>query len=127
MNKGFFTGRVAKQPVLRNGGTDTTPVCFFTLLNNDFVGKDDKGASLERTVAISFTVFGNKAKLIAEQVCVGDQLIVCYRVMNNDREKDGAVTYNFSFIVDEFSFGAPGEIKRTRLAQAKETGCDNGL
>jgi single-strand DNA-binding protein len=109
---------------LRGGGT--TQVCYFTLLKNEFAGKDDKGDSQERKVAISFTAFGKKAELISEQVCAGDQLIVGYRVANNDREQNGAVTYNFSFIVEEFDFGAPGEIKRGRLAQAKENGSDQG-
>jgi len=127
MNRGFFTGRVAKKPVFRNGGSEATPVCFFTLLNNEYAGKDAKGESVERKVAISFTAFGPKAKLIAEQSYEGDQLIVSYRVMNNDREKDGIVSYNFSFIVDEISFGAPGKIKRERLAKTKEDGSDNGL
>jgi len=125
MNRGFFTGRVAKQPVLRGGGS-ATQVCYFTLLKNEYAGKDDKGAAQERKVAISFTAFGKKAELISEQVSAGDQLIVGYRVANNDREQNGVVAYNFSFIVEEFDFGAPGEIKRGRLAHAKGNGSDYG-
>ena len=118
MNKGTFTGRVAKAPNFRDGGR--TPVCYFTLIRNEYAGKDEEtGDTHERKVAIPFTVFGKKAKAIADNVYVGDQLIVEYRLVNNDREQAGEVEYGFSFIVDDFEFGAPGELKREKLAQNK--------
>ncbi len=116
MNQGTFTGRVAKAPNFRDGGR--TPVCYFTLIRNEYAGRDgESGEARERKVAISFTAFDKKAKAIADNVYVGDQLIVSYRVANNDREQAGEVEYGFSFIVDDFEFGAPGELKREKLAQ----------
>ena len=113
MNKGFFTGRVAKSPIFRDAGK--TPVCYFTLILNEYAGKDDGGQDVERKVAISFTAFGKKAQVIAEHALVGDQLIVLYHLANNDREQNNQMEYGFSFIVDEFDFGAPGEAKRDKL------------
>ena len=117
MNKGLFIGRVAKSPVLRNGGKK--PVCFFTLLRNEYAGVDkDSGEVREdRKVAIPFTVFGERAKAIAEHVKVGDQLAVEYHLNNDNREVEGEMQYGFDFIVDNFEFGSPGELKRAELAQ----------
>lgn len=121
-NKGHFTGRVAKAPQFRDGGR--TPVCYFTLIRNEYAGHDEGGEAKERKVAIPFTAFGNKAKAISEHVFVGDQLIVEYRLANNDRpaEAGGEPEYGYSFIVDDFEFGAPGELKREKLAQAGHRG-----
>ncbi|RUR71856.1 single-stranded DNA-binding protein [Variovorax guangxiensis] len=117
MNKGSFVGRIAKAPVYRDGGR--TPVCFFTLIRNEYAGKDEAtgDAREERKVAIPFTIFGARAKTISEFAYVGDQLVVEYRLVNNDREVQGETEYGYSFIVDDFEFGAPGETKRQKLSQ----------
>lgn len=116
MNKAFFSGRVARAPHFRDGGR--TPVCHVTLISNEYAGKDEDGEARERKVAISFTAFDARAKAIADHVYVGDQLLVEYRVVNNDREVDGEPEYGFSFVIDHFDFGAPGELKRQKLAEA---------
>jgi len=122
MNKGSFVGRIAKAPVFRDGGR--TPVCFFTLIRNEYAGKDEVtgDAREERKVAIPFTIFGSRAKTISEHAYVGDQLVVEYRLVNNDREVQGETEYGFSFIVDDFEFGAPGETKRQKLSQQQQRG-----
>jgi len=120
MNKGFFTGQLAKAPVFRNGGK--APVCYFTLICNEYAGTDQGGDAQERKVAIPFTAFGAKAKAINEHVFVGDQLMIEYRLANNDREMEGQTEYGFSFILDDFDFGAPGKIKREKLAQTQQRG-----
>lgn len=112
MNKGFFTGRVAREPIKR--GSEDSPVCFFTLIRNEYAGQN----RAERKVALSFTAFGGKAEALAKNLLEGDQLNVEYRVANNDREGDAGVEYGFSFVVEEFEFGAPGPKKREKLAQA---------
>ena len=63
-----------------------------------------------------------KAKAINEHVFVGDQLMIEYRLANNDRELEGQTEYGFSFILDDFDFGAPGKIKREKLAQTQQRG-----
>ncbi len=115
-NKGFFTGRVAKAPTFRDGGK--TPVCYVTLLRDEYAGKDDDtGDTKERKVAIDFTVFGVRAKAVADHAFVGDQLHVEYRLANNNQpDKDtGEIKYSISFIIEDFEFGAPGELKREKL------------
>jgi len=120
MNTGFFTGRVAKAPTLREGAK--TRVCYFTLLRDEYAGADDEtGESKERKVALPFTAFGSRAQALAEHVFVGDQLIVEYRLANNDREKQGEMDYGFSFIVEHFEFGAPGALKREKLQREKDS------
>jgi len=111
MNNGFFTGRVAKEPIFRDAGK--SPVCYFTLIRNEYAGADRD----ERKVAIPFTAFGAKAEALSKHAMVGDQLQIAYRLANNDREVAAGVEYGFSFIVEEFEFGAPGEKKREQLAQ----------
>lgn len=121
MNTGIFVGRVAKAPVFRDGGKK--PVCFVTLISNEFAGKDEAtGDTRERTVAIPFTAFGATAAAISEHAFVGDQLIIQYRLANNDREENNQMEYGFSFIVDGFNFGAPGELKRAALAANQTNG-----
>ncbi len=118
MNKGSFIGRLAKAPVFRDGGR--TPVCFFTLIRNEYAGKDEATgeAREERKVAIPFTIFGTRAKTISEHAYVGDQLAVEFRLANNDRAVgEDEIEYGFSFVVDDFEFGAPGELKRQKLSQ----------
>jgi len=104
MNKGMFVGRLAKEAKFNE--TEKSAVCRFTLIANEYAGKDNKGDAVERKVAIPFTAFGRIATVVNEHVKVGDQLIVSYHVQNNDYEKDGVMTYGFSFVVDEFDFGA---------------------
>lgn len=116
MNNGFFIGSVAKAPTLRDGGK--TPVCHFTLIQNEYAGKDEGGEDKERKVAIPFTAFSGIGKSIAEHAMVGDQLIVQYRLANNNHEQAGQMEYGYSFVVEGFNFGAPGKLKREKLARA---------
>lgn len=121
MNSAFFTGRLAKEAVFRDGGS--TPVCYFTLIRNEYAGKDNQGAARERRVSIDFTAFGSDAHAIAEHVCVGDQMVVSYRVANNNRDLgNGHTEYGYSFIIESFEFGAPGAIKREKLAALSNRG-----
>ena len=113
MNEGSFTGRVAKSPTFRDAAK--TPVCYFKLILNEYAVKDEESHDFERKVAIPFTAFGKKAQVFAEHALVGDQLIVFYHLADYDREQNSQMEYGFSFIVDEFDFGAPGEAKHEKL------------
>jgi len=115
MNHFHFTGRVAKAVTL--SGQGDRAVAKFTLIRNQYAGKDEGGDAIERMVAIQFTAFRKKAEAIAKNFFKGDQMIVAARVENNNyTDKDGADHYDFAFIVDDFEFGAPGEEKRAELA-----------
>jgi single-strand DNA-binding protein len=45
----------------------------------------------------------------------GDQLIVDYRIENNNFQKDGEDVYGYNFVVEDFTFGAPGKEKREQF------------
>lgn len=114
MNVNIFVGRVAKAVTLTGNGDKA--VAKFTLMDNEYAGKDGGGETKERVVAIPFTAFSRRAEAIAKNVHVGDQLIVQYRVANNNyTDKDQKEHYGFEFIVEDFKFGAPGAAKRELL------------
>jgi single-strand DNA-binding protein len=120
MNRLFFTGRVAAAPVLANHGD--SKVTKFTLISNEYAGRDEgSGETKERQVRIQFTAFGSRGEAIARNVLKGDQLIVEAKLSNNDfTDGEGIERYGYNFTVDNFDFGAPGELKRAQLARRQE-------
>lgn len=120
MNKCFFTGRVAKSVTVAGSGDKA--VAKFTLIDNEYAGKDaNTGEIKERTVAIQFTAFARRAEALGKNVQVGDQLIIEYRVQNNNyKDKDQVEHYGFEFIVEDFTFGAPGAVKREMLQEQRQ-------
>jgi single-strand DNA-binding protein len=106
-----FIGRLSDAPALRRHGTTT--VAKFTLIRNEYAGKDNEA----RKVSIPFTAFGTQAEAIVRNFSKGDQMIVFYRIENNNYENEAGTQSSFNFIVDGFEFGAPGEVTRSRLAQ----------
>ena len=120
MNRLFFTGRVAAAPVLANHGD--SKVTKFTLISNEYADHDEgSGEAKERQVRIQFTAFGSRGEAIARNVLKGDQLIVEAKLSNNDfTDGEGIERYGYNFTVDNFDFGAPGELKRAQLARRQE-------
>ncbi len=115
MQKNVFVGNLARPATV--AGTGDRSVTRFTLITNEYAGKDkETGESRERSVAIQFTAFGKKGEAIAKNALKGDQLIIDYRVENNDYEKNGETVYGYNFIVEDFAFGAPGKEKRDQWA-----------
>lgn len=116
-----FLGRVAAAPTTQ--GNDDKAVTKFVLMRNEYAGKDRE----ERTVAIQFTAFRNKAEAIAKHVNKGDQLFVTFRIENNNYQKDGEDVFGFNFIVEDFEFCAPGAISREKFPpKAGANGGDPG-
>jgi len=114
MQKNVFVGNLAKTPTITGAGERA--VARFTLIANEYAGKDhETGQARERSVSIQFTAFRSKAEAIAKNAMKGDQLIVEFRIENNNYEKEGEVAYGFNFIVEDFQFGAPGKEKRERF------------
>lgn len=114
-NKLIYTGRVAAAPVLTR--PNGTPVCKFTLIRNEYAGKNEDGSERpERVVRIQFTAFRGIAEAIAQHALEGDQLEVEARLENNDfTDKDGVERWGYNHVVESFEFGAPGKLKRAQL------------
>lgn len=119
MNVLNFTGRIAKAPT--QTGNDERAVTKFVLIRNDYAGKDkESGEIREKVVSVPFTAFRGQAEAIAKHCHKGDQLIVSARLENNKwTDKEGTEHYDYSFIVQDFDFGAPGEEKRALLEKRR--------
>ena len=114
MQKNVFVGNLAKSPSV--SGTGDKAVGKFILISNEYAGKDkETGEAQERMVSLQFTIFRGRAEALAQHALKGDQLIVDYRIENNNYEKDGDTVYDYNFIVEDFTFGAPGKEKREEL------------
>lgn len=114
MQKNIFVGNLAKSVALSGAGDRA--VARFTLITNEYAGRDkETGQPRERSVSIQFTAFRAKAEAIARNAMKGDQLIVDYRVENNNYTKDGEDVYGYNFVVEDFKFGAPGKEKREQF------------
>lgn len=114
MQKNVFVGNLARPATVTGSGERA--VTRFTLIANEYAGKDkETGESRERAVAIQFTAFRAKGEAIAKNALKGDQLIVDWRIENNDYEKDGETVYTYNFVVEDFAFGAPGKEKREQF------------
>ena len=109
-----FVGRIAKAPLLTRPNGHS--ICKFTLIRNEYTGKDDAGEKRdERIVALPLVAFGGQAEAIAQHSMEGDQLIVDARIENNVYEVAGEKRYDYNFVVTGFEFGAPGRLKRAQL------------
>jgi len=119
MNNFTFAGRLAEAP--ENTKHGETSVTKFTLIDNEYAGKNDDGSERDqRKVAIQFTAFGGRGEAIANNSFKGDQLFVTARLENNNyTDGQGVERYGFNFVVDDFKFGAPGPIKREKLAEGR--------
>ncbi|HCP6903050.1 single-stranded DNA-binding protein [Shigella flexneri] len=114
MQKNVFVGNLAKSVVVTGSGDRA--VARFTLISNEYAGKDkETGEARERSVSIQFVAFRTKAEAIARNALKGDQLIVDFRIENNTYQKDGEDVYGYNFVVEDFTFGAPGKEKREQF------------
>ena len=107
-------GQLAQDPELEKpkGGT---PYTRFALVGNDYAGKGQG----EVSTSIYFVAFNGTAETLVKHSRKGDQLIIEAQVRSNNRtdKKTGEVTYDYSYIVRSFRFGAPGKAKREQMDQ----------
>ncbi|WP_108610840.1 single-stranded DNA-binding protein [Aminobacter sp. MSH1] len=119
MQQNIMTGRLAGAPELR--GTGDKAVCRFTLIDNEYAGKDDNNQAKTRTVSVPFVAFRHDAKRIHEHCRKGDQLIVTWSLRNNNYEKEpGQTVYGYDFVVEDVEFGAPGPEKRAEFQSGRQ-------
>lgn len=112
-------GNLAKNPELAvKGDTTYTRLC---LVGNDYAGKDERGNVREVVTGVWFVAFEGLGETIAKNARKGDQLILQAQVRSNNwTDKDGEKQYDYSFVVQNFRFGAPGKAKREELASREE-------
>jgi single-strand DNA-binding protein len=108
-------GNLATEPELAaKGGTNYARIC---LVGNDYAGKDSEGNAREAVTSVWFTAFEGLGETIAKNARKGDQLILQAQVRSNNWvDKDGEKRYDYSFVIQNFKFGAPGRAKREELA-----------
>jgi single-strand DNA-binding protein len=112
-------GNLAKDPELAvKGDTTYARIC---LVGNDYAGKDDEGNVREAVTSVWFVAFESLGEAIAKNARKGDQLILQAQIRSNNwTDKEGEKQYDYSFIVQNFRFGAPGKVKREELAARRE-------
>jgi single-strand DNA-binding protein len=112
-------GNLAKDPELAvKGDTTYARIC---LVGNDYAGKDEEGNVRETVTSLWFVAFESLGEAIAKNARKGDQLILQAQVRSNNwTDKEGEKKYDYSFIVQNFRFGAPGKVKREELAARRE-------
>ncbi|MFV0275811.1 MAG: single-stranded DNA-binding protein [Parahaliea sp.] len=97
MQQNTFTGRFAADPEAKGESA-----AQFTLISNEYAGKDDAGEAKERAVSIRFVAFKHIAKFIAEYGQKGAKATVFYRIENNHYDdQDGNTHYGYNFIVQD--------------------------
>jgi single-strand DNA-binding protein len=108
-------GNLARDPELAvKGDTTYARIC---LVGNDYAGKDEQGNAREAVTSVWFVAFESLGETIARNARKGDQLILQAQMRaDNWTDKEGEKQYDYSFIVQNFRFGAPGKTKREQLA-----------
>ncbi len=108
-----FVGNLASAPEITGVGDKL--VCKFTLISNEYIGKDpNTNERKTRDTLIRFVGFGKIASRLEKMLMVGDQIIVDYKISNNNYERDGQTVYGFNFTVNNFDIGAPGKARREK-------------
>ena len=108
-------GNLARNPeLIAKGDIAYTRLC---LIGNDYAGKDSQGNVREVVTSVWFVAFENMGEAIAKNARKGDQIILQAQIRaNNWTDKDGEKQFDYSNIVQNFRFGAPGKLKREELA-----------
>jgi len=112
-------GNLAKDPETAfKGDTTYTKIC---LVGNDYAGKDEQGNAREAVTSLWFVAFESLGDAIAKNARKGDQLILQAHIRaNNWTDTDGEKQYDYSYVIQNFRFGAPGRAKREELARRNE-------
>ena len=112
-------GNLAKDPEPAcKGDTTYTRIC---LVGNDYAGKDEQGNAREETTSLWFVAFESLGEAIAKNARKGDQLILQAQIRSNNWvDNEGEKHYDYSYVIQNFRFGAPGRAKREELARRTE-------
>src|SRR5258708_629335 len=112
-------GNLARDPEFAvKGDTTYTRIC---LVGNDYAGKDDQGSACEAGTSVWCLALESIVEAIAKNPRKVDQLILQAQIRSNNLTgKEGEKQYDYSFVVQNFRFGAPGKIKREELAARRD-------
>jgi single-strand DNA-binding protein len=112
-------GNLARDPELAvKGDTTYTRIC---LVGNDYAGKDEQGNAREAVTSLWFVAFESLGEAIAKNARKGDQLILQAQIRSNNwTDQEGEKQYDYSYVIQNFRFGAPGKIKREELAARRD-------
>ena len=98
MNKAMLTGRIVKDPTIKNG--DTTVARFNLAVNRRF-SKEEQKADF-----ISCVAFGKTAEFCEKYARKGMKFDVVGRIQTgNYKDKDGKTVYTADVVVEEIEFG----------------------
>ena len=112
-------GNLAKEPELATKGD--TSYTKFCLVGNAYAGKDSQGNAREVVTSLWFVAFESLGEAIAKNARKGDQLILQAQIRaNNWTDKEGEKQYDYSYVVQNFRFGAPGKAKREQFAGRRD-------
>jgi len=114
-------GNLAKNPeLISKGDISYTRFC---VIGNDYAGKDEDGSAREAVTSLWFVAFGPLGEAIANNARKGDQLILVARVRSNNwTDPQGEKQFDYSFVVEDFRFGAPGKAKRGEFELRRDGG-----
>lgn len=112
-------GQLAKTPeLIRKGENSYALLC---LIGNDYAGRDDNGRAQEVVTSLWFVAFGGIGERLASHARKGDQLILEARIRASDwSDEHGERQYDYSFVVEDFRFGAPGRLKREEMENQRQ-------
>ena len=112
----YAIGNLAKDPEPNiKGDKQYTRLC---LVSTDFAKAEEEGAPREHVTTLWLVAFGAVGEAIAKNARKGDQLFLQCRMRSNTWVKHGDKQYDYSFVVENFRFGAPGKAKREEFARA---------
>jgi single-strand DNA-binding protein len=113
-------GNLASNPEL--GVKSDVSYTRFCLIGNDFAGKNAKGGVRETVTSLWIGACDNLGELIAKSARKGGQLILQAQVRANNWIDGEGKQYDYSFVVQDFKFGAPGKVKPEQLAARRVAG-----
>lgn len=103
MNRVCISGRLLKEPELKNLNNNNA-VCTFFIANNVHFGNNKK------TGFYKCVAWGNVGKIVAEHAKTGTKLFIAGRLDQRWYEdKNGNSVNDVSIIVEQFDFGARSE------------------
>ena len=100
MNKIHISGRLIKEPVLKELENNNA-VCTFFIANDVHFGSNKK------TGFYKVTAWGQQARIIAGHAATGSELFITGRLEQHRYENEkGDTVYDNSIVVEQFDFGS---------------------